>query len=136
MRTREKEKSLSVLIKELDDVVSEYVRINAADATGTITCISCDARVWWRDSDCAHFVDRRNMATRFLTLNLAAACQDCNRFNEDEHKKAWARKLGAAKVLALETMGRSLMKHTRFEIEQLTEVFKAKVSLLRKAKHL
>lgn len=123
--------SLSKLIHELDGLVSEVVRRSNANEYGQVACISCDKLLPWRESDCAHFIDRGNNATRFNLMNLAPACQECNRYNEDEHRRLWAEKLGPDMVSYLESEGRSLRKLMRFEVEKGIELMKVKLKELR-----
>ena len=124
---KQDEKKLPVLIHELDRLVSEVVRRSNSDASGNCTCISCSAKGHWSDFDCAHFIDRGNMNTRFNLINLAPACRYCNRHDEDFHKEAWAKKLGPEIVATLEREGKSLRKLFRFELEQGIELMNRKL---------
>lgn len=126
-----KSKSLSSLIHELDGLVSEVVRRSAADDSGRCTCISCPHRDHWKQFDAAHFIDRGHMNTRFNLLNLAPCCRYCNRYNEDEHKRVWAEKLGPEMVAYLEAEGRSMRKLMRYELEKGIELMKEKLKQLR-----
>lgn len=134
MRTKVKEKKLGAYIKELDDLVSLFVRISAADDTGTISCVCCGSRVYWKDSDCAHFKDRDNMATRFYLPNLGAADRECNRFDHYNHIRRWEQKLSWGQQVELNAMSHVLTKYTRPELEEMIEDYKVKVAALRKQK--
>lgn len=136
MISKDKTKSLSTLISELDTQVSLFVRMMAANENGTVVCISCDEKHYWKDVDCAHFKDRDNMGTRFYIPNLAPACKGCNRFNHYEHIAAWEKKISFTQRLDLEKRSRSLMKWTRGEIQDLILDYKEKVTQLRKLKGL
>jgi 5-methylcytosine-specific restriction endonuclease McrA len=126
-----KKESLSTLVHKLDRLVSEVVRRTAADYGGTCECISCDGKWNWTQMDCAHFIDRGNMNTRFNLKNLAPSCKQCNRYNEDEHKAKWAEKLGPEMVSYLESEGRSMRKLMRYELEKGIELMEAKLKSLR-----
>ena len=126
-----KKESLSTLVHKLDKLVSEVVKRAAASYDGKCECISCDIRLPWQEMDCAHFIDRGNMNTRFNLMNLAPACKDCNRFNEDTHKAKWAEKLGAYNVEHLEREGRSMRKLMRFELEKGIDLMEQKLKQLR-----
>lgn len=123
--------TLAKLIHELDALVSEVVRRSAADEKGECQCISCGAKLYWRQMDVAHFIDRGHMNTRFNLLNLSVACIACNRYNEDEHKEAWRAKMTPEQVEYLEREGRSLRKLMRFELEQGIELMKQKLKELK-----
>ena len=131
MRTLTKKTSLSALIHELDGLVSEVVRRSSANIKGECECISCGAKLHWFLMDCAHFIDRGHMNTRFNLSNLAPACRACNRFNEDAHIDAWAEKLGPAMVDYLQHEGRSMRKLMRYELERGIELMKEKLKQLR-----
>lgn len=136
MRTATKPEKLGSLIKKLDTQVSLYVRLNAADPSGIVRCISCNERMWWADSHCAHFKDRDNMATRFHLPNLAVACVTCNVFNHYEHIENWQKKMTVEQVKELDVLSHSLMKWTRPELEEKLQEFTEKVKALRKQKNL
>lgn len=136
MRTKTKEKSLSTLIKEADEQVSLFVRMSAADDTGTISCVCCGERVFWKDSDCAHYKDRDNMATRFWLPNLGAASRDCNRFDHYAHIERWTARMTPDRVSGLEVLSHSMMKWTRPELQELIDQMKAGNAELRKKKGL
>ncbi len=131
IRTIQKEIKLAVLIHKLDKRVSEVVRRSAADDRGYVLCISCPCKVHWSEADCAHFIDRGHMNTRFNLLNLAPSCRFCNRLDEDHHKTKWAEKLGPDMVAYLEAEGRSLRKLMRYELEKGIELMSQKLNELR-----
>lgn len=123
---------MSVLISELDKLVSDFVRMSAADERGTVQCVSCDARMYWKDADCAHFINRDNMATRFYLPNLAPACQECNRYNPVEHILKWTSKMGDKLAEELYVKGHSLEKFTRGELLGMIEEYKVLNAALKK----
>jgi hypothetical protein len=126
-----KKESLSTLIHQLDRLVSEVVRRSAADSQGMAQCITCNTKLYWSVMDCCHFIDRGHMNTRFNLANLACGCQPCNRYNEDEHKRKWAEKLGPEMVSYLESEGRSMRKLMRYELEKGIELMEQKLKSLR-----
>jgi hypothetical protein len=76
---------MNVAIKKLDLVFSQYVRLRDADVHGFITCVSCRKETRWQDSNCCHYADRKNMATRWHEENNHAGCVDCNWHNKGFH---------------------------------------------------
>jgi hypothetical protein len=136
MKTATKPVKLGALIKEADKWVSLFVRLNAADQNGTVTCVSCPERLWWSDADTAHFKDRDNMATRYYLPNLAPACPNCNRYRHFNHIATWTLRMPVAQYSDLERRSHSLMKFTRPELEDLISDFKAKVESMKKTKGL
>lgn len=123
-------KSLPALQKEADELVSLFVRKNAANTLGMVECISCGKLLYWKEADCAHFVDRKHTATRYLLESLAPACVDCNRFNEDRHIAAWEAKMGKEKAEALRMKARTYNKWMRFEYEETIAMLKKMLKVL------
>lgn len=135
-KPKQRAKSLPVLIKELDTLVSLFVRLEAADENGSVKCISCDEKIWWADADCCHFKDRDNMGTRFYLPNLAPGCRDCNRFNPQFHLQQWESWMSQEVLYDLDMRASSTMKFTRPELEEMISDYKEKVKQLRKDKGL
>ncbi len=64
---------------ELDDLISYYVRVSAADYRGYLRCYTCPVIVRWQDADAGHWIPRGNLATRYDLNNLRVQCRTCNR---------------------------------------------------------
>lgn len=132
--------SLSTLTKKLDVQVSLFVRLEAADYRGIVSCISCGERMFWSDADCCHCFDRNNMATRYDLMNLAPGCRDCNRFDPIKHQAAFKNRIqskyGMQAYSELEGRAHSFYKFTRPELEEFLESFKEKVATLKRQKGL
>lgn len=136
MNVRTKSEKLGALIKKVDEQVSLYVRLSAADENGTVACISCNERFWWQDVDCCHYRNRDNMGTRFYLPNLAPGCRNCNRYNPFNHLMAWRAKMTPDQLNDLSIRCKSMEKFTRYELGQLLIEFTEKVRLIRKTKGL
>jgi len=140
MITKTKPDSLGTLIKKLDTQVSLFVRLEATDYRGIVSCVSCGERMFWSDSDCCHCFDRGNMMTRYELMNLAPGCQACNRFNPLIHKEKFKaqikRRYGVQAFEGLEQRSHAFQKWTRPELESMIEDFKGKVATIRKQKGL
>lgn len=65
-------KSVKSLKTSLDRVFSVFIRLRDADSEGFVRCITSGKRMWWRDSQCGHFLSRRYNATRFHEMNSHA----------------------------------------------------------------
>jgi hypothetical protein len=123
------------LIKKLDTVFSEFVRLRDADSKGLCKCITCGDIKHWREMDCGHFVTRDNHATRWHEQNSNAQCPACNRFKSGkqyEHGLAIDRKYkepGLASKLVVK--GASVCNWKDFELEQMWRYYKAEVKEIR-----
>lgn len=141
MITKPKQKSLPVLIKELDTVFSQYIRLKECDNNGIVTCFVTGERVFWADADAAHFIPRANMATRFDEMNVHATTRDTNRYEDpykhwEKYSIAIIRKYGKVGEAMLEAKRANLMKYSRVELDILISDYKEKVRQLRKDKGL
>jgi len=131
-----KQKGLSVLRDEADKQVSLFVRLNAADANGTVTCISCNESLFWKDAQCCHYENRDNMGTRFYLPNLAPGCEDCNCYNKEFHITEWGKKLTEEMKIHLAFIAHGTQKFMRFELQEIVDLYTDKVKELRKSKSL
>ena len=64
--------------KLLDAIVSQWVRLRFADSSGNVACICCGSVKHWNLQQCAHYVKRSHLATRWEPENLAPCCYRCN----------------------------------------------------------
>ncbi len=86
---KNKRASLSSLIRKADTITSQYIRQKYADSAGIVKCVTCDTKLHWSQSHCAHFMERANKATRWLEENLHPACPSCNVFRKEYHKREY-----------------------------------------------
>jgi|688.fasta_scaffold174778_5 hypothetical protein len=80
-RVKDKDNDRSYIIQDLDDAMSQYIRIKNADANGIVQCYTCSWKGRWQDADCGHFVSRGTMLLRWDTRNLKVQCKNCNQMN-------------------------------------------------------
>jgi|SRR5688572_18769833 len=136
---KQKTTSLPTLIKELDTVFSLFIRLRDADERGTVTCFVTGEKVWWKDSDAAHFIPRGIMPTRYNERNVHACTKESNQFDE-HHQAMYEKKMieayGHNFVIGLVMESRHLEKFMRHEIEEKIEHYKMQVSKLKKSKGL
>jgi hypothetical protein len=99
MKGKPKKQSLSTLTDKADRLASTHIRQKYANHAGEITCITCGSVHHWKDSHCAHYVERRFFATRYVEENLHPACPHCNAFNKEFHKRQYT-------LFMLDTYGR------------------------------
>ena len=110
------------LIKKLDAAFSRSIRQQHADQSGWVSCVTCDKRMPWDESQAGHFIKRGHSATRWDERNVAPQCPRCNLYlggAQDEFAAYIVRRLGQE---ALEDLLR--LKHTekRWRIPELKEL--------------
>jgi hypothetical protein len=129
--TRKKLSQMSV--SQLDTLYwrlfSRWVRLKAADPqTGLVKCFICGRIYHWMQMDCAHFVRRANVCTRYNVYNNQACCQSCNRSkngNLELYAKQLDRVFGIGTAEKLLYLGRQTCKAQRYEyVEGILQVNK------------
>lgn len=140
MITKPKEKSLAVLISELDSVFSEFIRVrDAKPFSGLVHCFICGVAIPWRASQAMHFIDRDQMPTRFDEINVNGGCESCN-MTDDLHlikyENTMLLRYGSSVVNSMILKSRNLQKYVRPELIEMIGYYKGKVQELRKQKHI
>ena len=74
----------SKLVKKLDAVFSQYIRLKDADEFGNATCFTCGKVDHWKKLQNGHFQSRKHYATRWDEMNCQVQCAGCNVFRYGE----------------------------------------------------
>lgn len=77
---RKKPETRSKLIKRLDSVYSQYIRLDKSDANGFCRCITCNDVIFWKDIQNGHYISRAKYPTRWNDDNCFPQCVRCNIF--------------------------------------------------------
>lgn len=77
----------SKLVKQLDKVFSQAIRLRATDEFGYGECFTCGSRKHWKEVDAGHFMSRAKMRTRWHEDNVQFQCKRCNGFRGGEQYK-------------------------------------------------
>lgn len=130
--TKEKEKSLSTLIKELDIVFGNFIKLRDTK-DGVIRCFVCHKPIPRNEAEVLHFIGRQSMPVRFHEQNCNTGCYECNRLDTDHMVKYLIRMnevYGEDTVLYLTRQSKSLQKWMPFEIKAMIEEYKNKIAIL------
>ena len=73
-----KAESRSKLVKQLDAVFSQYIRLSQSDSDGFGECITCGVRLFWKEAQACHFFTRGRYPTRWDEDNIKFGCYRCN----------------------------------------------------------
>lgn len=73
-----KKLSRNKIIKKLDWVFSEYIRLRDSDSKWIVICPLCWKRIYWKYAQNMHFVSRWVLKYRFSEKNCHAGCMRCN----------------------------------------------------------
>ena len=118
----------------LDRVFSEYIRLRDTKEDGTFTCISCDSKLPYEESDCGHYISRKHMSTRFSEENCNAQCITCNRHNYGNikgYRSGLIKKYGESIVLSLESAKYQINKMSESDYREKITHYRKKVKELK-----
>lgn len=128
-RTRKKKakpklRKLRLIHGDLWRLFSVAVRLRRANKYGTVSCITCGAKLqYYGDAKChaGHFRPRTEGKTKYDFTNVEPQCAKCNTFNEGEQYLfgQWLDKThGPGTAEALTILGKQPHKFSREELAQ------------------
>lgn len=122
---RVKKATRSQLIKKLDTVFSQYIRLKYS-VDGLATCVTCGDEKPWKYQQNGHYMSRGNYATRWDETNCHVQCAACNVFkkgNYTEYAIFMIEKYGADKLTELKLKANKGKKFTSVEIQEMIEKY-------------
>jgi hypothetical protein len=125
------------LVRKLDDIFSEYIRLRNADDNGNVKCITCGDEHHWTEVDCGHFVKRGNMSTRWHLQNNGEQCRLCNSTHdgkEDEHAIKIDELYGAGTADKLRKLGTQEAHFSEPELQGMYDELKKELKALKDEK--
>ena len=125
------------LIKRLDKIFSEYIRLKHADKKGMVKCYTCNKKAYWRGEGMqnGHFISRRSRILRWDERNCRIQCYSCNVMRYGE-SYIFGVKLNAeygyniAEELLIES--KKIIKQSDQELLDLINLYQEKVESLKK----
>ena len=130
-----KKPSRSKLVKKLDTIFSQYIRLREADNKGFVTCFTCGKNSHYKSQQAGHFQSRRHYATRWDERNVQVQCVGCNMFKAGEQflfAKALDNKYYDGISDELHITAQSIVKFSNLDIELLITKYKDMVKELNK----
>lgn len=119
-------KSLSQLMKETQIVFNTYIR--KRDYKNG--CISCGKLFGDEKYDAGHYISTRHKIITFDEDNVHAQCVACNQHKNSNHipyRKKLLQKIGEKRVNRLEEIYVQTKKWTKYELKELTDIYKEKI---------
>ena len=119
------------LVKKLDTIFSEFIRLRTANGNGFVECVTCGKVDHWRSMDCGHFMSRKNISTRWHEDNCQVQCKSCNVFRYGEQYKysVW---LGQEKADHLYNLSKQTLKLYDQDLLDMIKIYQEKVVVLKK----
>lgn len=113
-----KKPTRSKLVKKLDVVFSQYIRLSNADKNGYCTCVTCNKKFHWKEIQAGHFMSRKHYSIRWDERNVKPQCVACNVYRAGEQYK-YSLYLGNNLSQKLLEESRELRKFTNIELEEM-----------------
>ena len=124
-----KKPTRSKLVKKLDTVFSQYIRLSNADNNGYCTCITCNKTFFYKEIQAGHFMSRKHYSIRWDERNVKPQCKSCNVFRWGEQYK-YSLYLGNNLSKKLLDESRELRKFTNIELEEMIADYSERVKKL------
>ena len=121
-----KKPSRSKLVKKLDAVFSQYIRLKDS-VDGYATCFTCGKKDHWKKLQNGHFQSRKHYATRWDEQNCQVQCAGCNVFRYGEQflfAKYLDERFYAGLSDELYIKAKQIVKFTNSEIEDMILKYK------------
>lgn len=134
MKKRKKAPSLPALKRKAWDLLSKCVRLEAADEGGTLSCYCCDALIFWKDAQAAHFVPGRTGSVLLNPEVIRPCCLRCNVLLGGNYQVFTLRmidEVGREKVEELIALKNKVVKWNRWELMMFIEDYKARLNALK-----
>ena len=136
------EKSKRELIKVLDDIFSEFIRLRDADDNGWARCITCEKVYPWKGTGnlhCGHYINRDIKAVRYNEINCNSQCAGCNSFGSGRihiYRQKLVEKYGENEIKELERIAEMGGGYDAYQLREMISEYREKVKTLKKEKGL
>lgn len=121
------------LVKRLDSVYSQYIRLKNADSEGYCICVTSGKRIHWKEIQNGHFYSRKYYATRWDDDNCHPQSVGDNIFlrgNYINYTRYMIDRYGREFVDELEVKAKSSVKISTPELREKIEYYRGKVAEL------
>jgi len=121
-------KPKSKLIKELDIIFSQYIRLsNSID--GFCTCVTCGRVYEWKKIQAGHFMSRQHYSVRWDERNVKPQCYGCNVMQQGRQYE-FSKYLGEELSNELYLLSKQTRKFTEIELEEMIQDYKSRLIVL------
>ena len=130
VKTKVKKQSRSQLVKKLDAIFSQYIRLSES-VDGIGTCVTCGTSKPWKEMQNGHFFTRGRYATRWDVTNCHIQDAACNVFlkgNYIKYTTYMIDRYGREAVDELEFKSLNGAKISTVELREMIELYRGKVN--------
>ena len=126
MPRNSKKPTRSKLVKKLDVVFSQYIRLKYADKHGMVKCFTCDTRHHWKKIQNGHFQSRRHYSTRWNEDNCRPQCVRCNMFDQGRNW-VFGQRLGDKIANDMYQLSQQIVKFTTDELNEMIRHYESEI---------
>ena len=119
----------SKLVKKLDAVFSQYIRLSNADNNKNCICVTCNKTFHWKAIQAGHFMSRKHYSIRWDERNVKPQCVACNVYRAGEQYK-YSLFLGKEVSNVLYLQSKEIVKFTNYELEDMINDYSEKLKKL------
>ena len=121
-----KKPTRSKVVKKLDVVFSQYIRLSNADKNGICTCVTCGKKYHWKQIQAGHFMSRKHYSTRWVEDNVKPQCYGCNVMQQGQQYK-FSKYLGNNLSEQLYSKSKEVVKFTTDELQDKITYYSERV---------
>lgn len=130
---------MKTLIRKLDKIFSEYIRLRDANDFGYVFCCTCEKWDNWKYMDAGHYISKGNNHSilRWNEKDVHAQCKVCNQMKEGNYEKYqdfMIKRYTPGEIGELHMMKNQEQKLTRFELKVKIDHYTRLVKELKKQK--
>lgn len=129
----------SKVVKDLDAIFSQYIRLKYANEYGEVACYTCGAKMNWKEAQNGHFYSRARYTTRWEEANCRVQDYRCNvalSGNYIVYTRNMLAEIGSEALDLIENRSKSIEKiPTSLLIEKIS-YYKTEVERLKQEKSL
>ncbi len=129
MPKNSKKPTRSKIVKKLDVVFSQYIRLKYSNNQGISECFTCGKRDHWKNLQCGHFMSRKNYSTRWDENNTRVQCVGCNMFKSGE-QYVFGLKLGEELAQEMFLKSKQIVKFTTNDLIDKIDHFSSEIKKL------
>jgi len=135
-----KKTRIVIKITTADKWFSKYIRIRDSNTMGYVSCCTCGRYMFWKDSQCGHYMTRDKKQTRFNEQNCNTQCPKCNdkRYGNGEqaiHGLYINKKYGPGTAEKLIHLSRVKgFKQTKIYLKTISDEYRLKTKAIAKEK--
>jgi len=121
-----KKPTRSKLVKKLDVIFSQFIRLKYSDKYGMTKCFTCDKRDHYKSMQCGHFMSRKHYSTRWDENNVRVQCPGCNVFQYGKQYE-FGLKLGQQLAEEMYIKSKQIIKFTNDELVEKINHYSSEV---------